>query len=67
MVNPLTTLATNIYNTEKKSDGTFTYKDAKKIIASNLGLDISQMCRSFEKQRYICKNSTNNTNYKIIF
>jgi hypothetical protein len=43
IINPLTTLTTNIYNTEKKSDETFTYKDAKQIIASNLGLDISQI------------------------
>ena len=43
IVNPLTTLTTNIYNTERKNDETFTYKDAKQIIASNLGLEISQI------------------------
>ena len=43
IVNPITTLTTNIYNTERKNDETFTYKDAKQIIASNLGLDISQI------------------------
>jgi hypothetical protein len=43
ITNPLTTIATNIYHAEKKSDETFTYKDAKQIVASNLGLDISQI------------------------
>jgi hypothetical protein len=43
IINPLTTLATNIYHREKENDKTFSYKDAKQIVASNLNLDLSKI------------------------
>jgi len=42
-ITPLTTLVANIYQEEIKTDSTFTPTQAKRIVASNLDLNISQI------------------------